>query len=84
MPAMIDPPNYLAFLLRLWRIDSQGISTWRASLESPGTTMRHNFASLEALFAYLREGILETGAQDRPTDNQLEGFIDPSSTDDLG
>jgi hypothetical protein len=47
--------GYQAYLLRLWRVPSQGRWQWRASLESPHTRERHTFASLERLSAYLTE-----------------------------
>jgi len=46
--------RYLSYLLRLWQIKSGGELVWRASLESPHTGERRGFASLEALFAFLR------------------------------
>jgi hypothetical protein len=46
--------NYLSYLLRLWRVSGER-SVWRASLESPHTGERIGFASLDALFAFLRE-----------------------------
>ncbi len=49
------PRRYLSYLLRLWQIKSGGELVWRASLESPHTGERRGFASLEALFAFLRQ-----------------------------
>jgi hypothetical protein len=46
---------YHAYLLRLWRVQSQGQTQWRASLESPHTGERQSFSSLEQLFAFLSE-----------------------------
>jgi len=46
--------NYLSFLLRLWRVGKEE-AVWRASLESPHTGEHIGFASLDALFAFLRE-----------------------------
>jgi hypothetical protein len=46
---------YHAYLLRLWRVQYQGQTQWRASLESPHTGERQSFASLEQLFAFLSE-----------------------------
>jgi hypothetical protein len=48
-------PRYFAYMLRLWQVGSDEGLTWRASLESPRTGERHGFASLEALFEFLRE-----------------------------
>lgn len=59
---MKTQPDYLSFLLRLWRVSDEGKSqpnakkaVWRASLENPHTGERKGFASLEALFDFLRE-----------------------------
>jgi hypothetical protein len=46
-------PDYLSYLLRLWRAKEKG--RWRASVERAGTHERRSFASLEALFDFLRE-----------------------------
>jgi hypothetical protein len=53
--------DYLSYLLRLWRVGGDGgthreeEAVWRASLESPLTGERIGFASLDALFAFLRQ-----------------------------
>jgi hypothetical protein len=52
---MSDEQDYLAYLLRLWQITSDGNIVWRASVESPHTGERHGFADLQALFAFLEE-----------------------------
>jgi hypothetical protein len=58
-------PEYLCYLLRLWRendsVGAHGVETalWRASLERPQVGDRQGFASLEELFAFLRN---ETGS----------------------
>jgi hypothetical protein len=52
---MSDEQDYLAYLLRLWRITSDGNAVWRASVESPHTGERHGFADLQTLFAFLEE-----------------------------
>jgi hypothetical protein len=57
-------PDYLAYLVRLWRAsegrESQASAekpVWRASIENPHTGEQTGFASLEALFDFLREQI---------------------------
>lgn len=45
--------EYLSYLLRLWRVGKER-AVWRASLESPHGGERIGFASLDALFAFLR------------------------------
>ena len=52
---MTERPGYLAYMLRLWRVNDDGKPVWRASLESPHTGERVGFGSLEALFAFLEE-----------------------------
>jgi len=47
--------RYLAYMLRLWRVEGEGGFSWRASLEEVRTGERRGFADLEALFAFLRE-----------------------------
>ena len=46
--------DYRSYLLRLWREDG-GQQPWRASLESAITGERRGFASLDALFRFLRQ-----------------------------
>jgi hypothetical protein len=49
-------PDYVAYLLRLWRESGGGqVAVWRASLESTRTGERRAFASLDELFDHLRE-----------------------------
>ncbi len=56
------PPLYLAYMLRLWQIDGEQ-PRWRASLRSVANGEQRGFASLEALFEYLREETGEEGRQ---------------------
>ena len=55
-------PDYLAYLLRLWRANGENSSqsaaesvVWRVSLESPHTGEKKSFASLDDLFDFLRQ-----------------------------
>jgi hypothetical protein len=62
-------PDYVSFLLRLWRVtgnERAGDETaeacgtaaeavWRASVESPLTGKQQGFADLDDLFDFLRE-----------------------------
>ncbi|MBN1979075.1 MAG: hypothetical protein JW918_16870 [Anaerolineae bacterium] len=53
---MKEPPHYLSYLLRLWRVDGKDAeSVWRASLESSRTGERMVFARWDDLFDFLRE-----------------------------
>jgi hypothetical protein len=51
--------DYLAYLLRLWRMRGEGAAGWRASLVQPGGGECHGFANLDELFLFLRR---QTGA----------------------
>lgn len=45
--------KYIAYLLRLWQDNSE--APWRAMLQNSNTGEKINFASVEALHAYLSE-----------------------------
>ena len=51
--------SYFSFLLRMWQVNGNKEATWRVSLENPHTGKHIGFASLEELFAFLRQ---KTGA----------------------
>lgn len=59
-----EQPDYLSYLMRLWRVRSEGRSTWRASLESALSGERQNFSGLDDLWDFLRR---QTG-HTSPTD----------------
>lgn len=44
---------YLAYLLRLWQVDTEEGPVWRASLQSADGTERQAFADLARLSAFL-------------------------------
>jgi len=53
------PPDYVSYMLRLWRTRERGppdwrSPVWRASLQSPQTGERVHFSTLDELFAFLR------------------------------
>jgi hypothetical protein len=50
---LTNQKRYRSYLLRLWQIDAQGESGWRASLEDPHTGEQLGFGNLERLFAFL-------------------------------
>jgi hypothetical protein len=50
-----ETESYLAYMLRLWRVDDSAGPVWRASLESPHSGERRAFADLEFLFGFLQE-----------------------------
>ena len=47
--------RYIAYLMRLWQIERKGQLLWQASLEDARTGKRQGFASVEALFDFLRQ-----------------------------
>ena len=49
-----ERPDYLSYLLRLWREDGEEPSNWWASLESALTGKRHVFPCMTELFAFLQ------------------------------
>jgi len=55
--------DYRAYLLRLWQVQGEGQTTWRAALESAQTGERVGFASLGELFAFLENEVCQV-AQD--------------------
>lgn len=68
--------RYISFLLRLWQAESKGALVWRASLESSRTEERWGFASLDALFAFLRQqtaGTSDSSAGKGEAGTQNEG-----------
>ena len=47
--------QYLAYMLRLWQVNTTGAPVWRASIEDPHTGERRGFADLASLFAFLED-----------------------------
>jgi hypothetical protein len=61
---MKEQPDYLSYLLRLWRANSgpaephgRGRPLWRASLEDPRSGERLGFGSPVELFRFLEEAM---------------------------
>jgi hypothetical protein len=50
-----EPPEYVTYLLRLWRAGGAAEAGWRAALENPHSGERRAFRDLAALFAFLEE-----------------------------
>jgi len=46
--------GYMAYLLRLEQVQNGEETHWRASLQDVRTSQRHNLASMEDLFEFLR------------------------------
>jgi len=49
-----ERPDYLSYLLRMWRAQEKRREVWRASLQHVETGERVSFRSLDELFAFLR------------------------------
>jgi len=62
--------DYRSYLLRLWR-EEQAPGAWRASLESVITGERRGFASLDALFDFLRDQIADTAGNQKQRSTEL-------------
>jgi hypothetical protein len=60
-------PDYMAFLLRLWRVEEAEGVQWHASLEEPSTGARRGFADIDRLCAFLEEQC--SGTADQVTDS---------------
>jgi hypothetical protein len=45
--------DYFSFLLRVWRVRTDGDVVWRATLEDVSTGEKHGFGSLDALIEHL-------------------------------
>ena len=67
-----ERPDYLAYLLRLWRASGEEGAVWRASLQSPRTGERIGFASLDELFDFLRE---QTGVASNENVDQVNAKV---------
>jgi len=52
-----EQPNYLSYLLRLWRDGDKGATSWRASLQSSPSGKPTAFASLPDLFRFLQREV---------------------------
>jgi hypothetical protein len=50
----VEQPDYLSYLLRLWRQGNGEMPTWRASLKGVHDGQQVGFANLEDLFHFLR------------------------------
>ena len=60
-----ERPDYISYLLRLYRVSDDGKLVWRISLESSLTGEREGFASLNALLGFLRQQMGMTSNAER-------------------
>ncbi|OGO42302.1 MAG: hypothetical protein A2W36_00235 [Chloroflexi bacterium RBG_16_58_14] len=51
--------GYLAYLVRLWQVNQNGDLTWRAYLEDAHSGESRGFTSLDGLFGFLRQRVVE-------------------------
>ena len=51
----VEQPDYLSYLLRLWRVSDEEEPTWRGLLKSSRTGQQVGFGSLEELFCFIQE-----------------------------
>lgn len=57
-----EQPDYMSFMLRLYRANDDGKPVWRMSLEPSLTGERRGFASLDDLVEFLRQQMGATQA----------------------
>ena len=62
--------TYRSYLLRLWPAKMDG-DTWRASLECVQTKEIRGFESLEAMCAFLREGLQQEEVGDETVEQGM-------------
>lgn len=69
-----EQPEYVAYLLRMWRVPGGGGTDWRASLERPRNGERVVFASLEKAIDFLleRAGVSPAGRPPLPEESEVE------------
>jgi hypothetical protein len=60
-----EQPDYLSYLLRLWRVTGKGRTVWRASLESSLSGERQLFSNMFDVLQYLQQQMGATLATDR-------------------
>jgi hypothetical protein len=52
---MAESDAYQAYLLRLWRVQYNGTTVWRAAIENAHSRERYGFANLDELIIFLRQ-----------------------------
>jgi hypothetical protein len=58
-------PNYLAFLVRMWREEGGG---WRSTVENPHTGERRAFADVGAMLAFLQRQTVDSTSTSKEDD----------------
>ncbi len=69
--------DYVAYLLRLWRSETDGEAVWRASIESPTTGERRGFANIDQLFEFLREETRGSAVHSRDATRGADDIPEP-------
>ena len=69
-----EKPDYLSYLLRLWCAYDGATPAWRAMLKSTRSCEEIGFASLEALFDYLRS--ISASGPDQKEESDNHGCLD--------
>jgi hypothetical protein len=62
--------DYMAYLLRMWREDMNGVKRWRVALQDALTLEEQHFADVEALIRFLHDAYSKNDAD--PTDHVRE------------
>jgi hypothetical protein len=70
---MSKPPDYLSYLLRVWRDNAR--PSWQASLRSTATGQIHHFADVEQMWDFLL--VQMAGAED----DQGAGDVPPGEAE---
>ena len=73
--------QYLAYMLRLWKLGDGENAVWHASLEDPHTGERLAFANVETLIAFL-QGQTECRPRSEASASDKAAAFDPKSTSD--
>lgn len=68
-----ERPDYLSYLLRLWRVSDAEKAVWRASLENPVTGERRGFASLADLFTFLENQTSRVARRQTAPNREVKG-----------
>ncbi len=69
----VEEPKYLSYLLRLWPVNIEGRTVWRASLENSQTGERMGFYDLEALFSFFDQTLQTTpSGENVPIERETE------------
>ncbi len=49
--------DYYAYVIRIWR--ENAMNPWQITLDDPGAAQRRQFDSLEALYEFIQETVLQ-------------------------